>query len=464
MSAVPIRITKGNANFALMIFAVAINFVLAAEPPQELQRQVEAYFREYESKTRDKTAKEIKESAHGDAAPVAEAVRNARLWESLPHSGEILTTLPNKQQIRAVYSLPKEYDPARPYPLIWCTSNEAHPELTILNCQARFDSQVVNEFVFVAPERNLDGEFHPKMDEPAAFEAMMCDVRRKIHTDSDRWFIVGADNGGDAAWMTAIWHAHVFAGAIVISGYPHVPYPEQLDPLLLENLRDVAILSIWTAPSEKASDDRTIRVAMHNRALVTMAKNANVSLTGLELRDSTMAKSTPTPAPAGHTAAPILDRPEVDTVLKHRRPDSAGPVSRWFRYAGQGNAGWLEGGSRTGEPWTADTISIAPSSGVDASDFITDVLKSKLSDLSGEIKDQRIEITSRDCCSSITLRLPVELVATPRKLTVRWNDRTRFDAEVHADIATMLSEAYEHWELQHPIGCKITLRSQGEEK
>jgi len=443
-----------------MLIVPISGFASGTEPSKELQSQVESYFRENDAKSREKAAKEIKESAHGDAALVAEAVRNAKLWESLPRSGEILATLSNKQQIRAVYSVPKDYDPARAYPLIWCASNEVHPELTILNCENRFHSKVLEEFVFVAPEKNLDAAFNSKMDEPASFEQLTREVRRKIHTDTDRWYITGEGEGGDAAWMTAIWHAHLFADAIIISGYPHVPYPEQLDPMLLENLRDVPVLSIWQAPAEHESDGRTIRVALHNRALLQMAKTAKGSLTGIELPGDSASKSSAAPPPGNATA--ILDRPEVNVLLKRRRSNESKPVSRWFRYAGQGDAGWLEGGARNGEPWTADTITIIPSGGANASDFITSVLKSKLSGISGQIKDQQIEITSHGCCSSITLRLPFELVATSRKLTVRWNDRTRWDSEAKADIATMLSEAYDQWELQRLTGAKKILRSQGD--
>jgi len=225
----------------------------------------------------EKARRKSRNRPHGDASSLQTPLHDAKLWDVMPPFRRDTGNIAEKSSrfarcIRYQKSMIRRAHTA----LIWCTSNEAHPELTASQLRGAIQFENCGRIRLRRPRAKSGCRVHSKMDEPASFEQLTREMCRKIHTDTDRWFVVGADAGSDAAWMSAIWHAHLFAGAIIISGYPHVPYPEQLDPMLLENLRGVAILSIWTAPSENASDDRTIRVAMHNRALVAMAKNAKV--------------------------------------------------------------------------------------------------------------------------------------------------------------------------------------------
>ncbi|MBU0719596.1 MAG: hypothetical protein KJ749_15235, partial [Planctomycetes bacterium] len=93
--------------------------------------------------------------------------------------------------------------------------------------------ELIRGFVLLCPEHAFGGTFHNPTARGASFRQLMYGLQRHIHVDADRVYLLGRNQAGDAAWITAIMHADLLAGAIMASSYPPVPYARQVYPLLL---------------------------------------------------------------------------------------------------------------------------------------------------------------------------------------------------------------------------------------
>jgi len=120
--------------------------------------------------------------------------------------------------------LPYEYNPFRQYPVI----------LTLHGRGVSLDTQISwwssppgfqasrQGYIVVAPEYlddpNQDFEFD-SLAHDAVLHTLI-DVRRRFSVDSDRVFLSGHSNGGDAAWDIGLAHPDLFAGVIPVCGSP----------------------------------------------------------------------------------------------------------------------------------------------------------------------------------------------------------------------------------------------------
>ena len=97
----------------------------------------------------------------------------------------------------------------------------------------------------IAPEYNVPGQppdYHYTPSEHAAVELALRDARRRYAIDSDRVFVAGQLTGGNMAWDFALAHPDLFAGVIVISGFPakyvpRLPAPSRAAAALLRDRR-----------------------------------------------------------------------------------------------------------------------------------------------------------------------------------------------------------------------------------
>jgi hypothetical protein len=135
-----------------------------------------------------------------------------------------------------VYSvrLPPEYHPLRLYSTIVALhSGQGHQSAI-----ETWESEAARRgYIIIAPEYNVSGQtpdYHYTPSEHAAVELALRDARRRYAIDSDRVFIGGQLSGGNMAWDLALAHPDLFAGALVISGFPakyvprYLPHHERL--------------------------------------------------------------------------------------------------------------------------------------------------------------------------------------------------------------------------------------------
>ncbi len=116
--------------------------------------------------------------------------------------------------------LPPEYHPLRSYPAVVVLHSGTGPESAI----AAWEAEAARRgYVLIAPEYGFSGHPAPygyTPSEHAAVELAVRDARKRYGIDGDRIFLAGQMEGGNMAWDFGLGHPDLFAGLIVVSGFP----------------------------------------------------------------------------------------------------------------------------------------------------------------------------------------------------------------------------------------------------
>lgn len=124
--------------------------------------------------------------------------------------------------------LPPEYHPSRRYPCIISLNGFNHSELEQIDWWAGPYSQAKSMrlgqawrrgYIVIAPrwQKPLQGEYEYSLREHAAVLFTLRDACQRISIDTDRVYLSGHDQGGDAAWDIALAHPDLWAGAILFT-------------------------------------------------------------------------------------------------------------------------------------------------------------------------------------------------------------------------------------------------------
>ena len=404
---------------------------------------VEAFFRLDDVPERRRLAHAIERAAGGSRAVVARAVRDARLWPAMSSpQGVFVPEAGSSRSVRVAYQIPSGYDPARRYPLILCMPDDAGSPADALALAGMVLGEAVDGFALVCPEVPVGGSFAGPGAESADLVAVMRQVRQRIHVDTDRVFAFGYGKAGEAAWMITLMHSDLFAGAIVLSAHPRVPYPEQVYPFLLDNLRFVPVLTGWPSGAGQTITRQAEVAAAHQRAIVAFAEQVALPIIGVEM-------DVPLPETAPSFQA------EASRLLTRRRGDPRRTVGHWFRYPAQGRAEWIVQTKARGELWEAGQLSILPSPATDRDAFISGVVKDRMAYIGGRIDGQIIALETRRC-ARVDLMLPDGLLDWDEPVTVRCNGKTRHHGPIRPSIGTLLAAAYDQWEFQRLVAARVS--------
>ncbi|MEK7757146.1 MAG: hypothetical protein AAB385_08030, partial [Planctomycetota bacterium] len=243
----------------------------------------------------------------------------------------------------------------------------------------------------------------------------------------------------------SLFQPDLFAGVIVVASHPRLPFPQQVYPLLLPNLKDVPLAVIDPATNGPNTAPPSVMDA-HLDAIVQLAGQ-----TSLPIRRVTVGFDD------GEYG--ILPRWEAakDTLAGVRgkiRTKPGRTVSHWFRYPAQGDVGWLRAFKTYGDVWTEDQLSIAVGPTTDRDAFIADVIKEKLFHLGGRVEGQTIHIETKRI-AEVELRLFDGMVDFAKPITVIINGRKRHEGVVKPSVLTLLESAYEEWEFQRILYAKL---------
>ncbi len=424
-------------------------FILSAPPSAPgdglqddvgLAVQVEAYFRSTDADERARLIDEIDSAVDGDVAAVVRVIGELQLWAHPPHSvGEYRFATAAHGLIRVAYSLPDDYDPAHPHPLLICQPDRAGGADAALRKAKLLLGRAIASCILIAPDRPISGSFHQSPEAARDFPTLVVDVRRRFHTDADATFLLGVGGGADAAWQCAVMHADLLAGLIAIDGKPDPPYPMQVYPFLLKNLHSVRVCAAWVDEADATREETT---AAHNRASANLAARLELPLTAVRLNGDC------------DTWPGALARPAAN-VLASRRPASR-RASHWFRYPGEGESGWVRQTRFAGDVWNAQQISIMPSPTTDHAAYITKVIQSKMAYLGGEIEGQSITIQTRRC-AKVDLLFSDGAIDFSQPVTIRCNGKQRRSRRVTPSIRTLLARAYAGWDFQRPVVARLGL-------
>jgi hypothetical protein len=118
---------------------------------------------------------------------------------------------------------PQEYRPGRPYPLLVVLNHKGERPLDVLK---RFGYQALkNGYILVAPDyADVEGTYTYSADEHQRVLDVIRDAEQRYHVDSDRVFLSGWGEGGNAAWDIGLSHPDLFAGVLPMSSQPRLSY------------------------------------------------------------------------------------------------------------------------------------------------------------------------------------------------------------------------------------------------
>jgi len=412
----------------------------------ELQQLVDGYFQTKKREERDALVQPIEKAAKNDPFAAAEAIKQVDAW-SAARAGpvNIFFPGPGRPAAAGVYEVPYDYTSDEPHPMIVCIAPEGFAPEVMLARARLFLGDHVNDFIVVATTVDVVGSFYREKDDRPVLRMLLRRLRKLVHTDTDRVYVLGIQAGAEAAWFAGMMHPDLFAGIVAINGYPRVPYPEQAYPLLLENLRHVPVLSAWNRPGPGTGGDKDFvnELTVHNRLIAKIAKRLSLPITSLEL-DSTK--------PAGQ----FPPKAAISEIVALDRAVAPKSIAHWFRYPDQGTAKWLRQQRFAGDVWDEQSLSIASKPDVDHDAFVTEVLTEKLAYVGGTITGQNVALTVRRT-SGVELMLPMGVLEPGERVTVTCNGRTRHSSKLPPSIGVMLEDAYERWEFEHPAAVRLSL-------
>jgi len=408
-----------------------------------LHELLAAYFRVDDPKERSQAVSKIVLTTDGNIERTAEELRKVQLWTDQPDKGTWTIKLPSGDQIEVLVRLPQRYNPGQAMPVILAMPPQGQSTHDALDAAIDAIGAPGRDHAWVMPAEPVSGAFHQPIAAALNLPALLREIRRHIHVDCERTYLLGFSDGASAAWNVAIMYPSEFAGVIVTNGYPRIPYPQQAYALLLPNLGELPVLALWNRPGAPEHSESVAMVAI-NQAIADFAKHASLRITGVEL--------------AGDWTRPDQDSEvhnEISRILSSRRSATTARIRHWFRYPGQGRCGWLRATEFADDVWQDDQFSITPGPTTDRDRFITDTIAEKLALLSGHVEGQSIFIETRRC-GGVELRLSPGQIDFEKPVTVVCNGRKRFDGLIRPSITDLLESAYEDWDFQHLVFARKT--------
>jgi pimeloyl-ACP methyl ester carboxylesterase len=242
--------TTEEGQFALAVsgFAagseVAVAELKAAETLWQARELVHDYLAGLESTDRESLVAKLEALEWPGEEGAAEGIRKldliTRIVQLMPPPLSDPSEAPEKTVVRKLAEeqneepteyavrLPPEYQPLRAYPAIIALHSGQGPQSAIEVWAAEAARR---GYIVIAPEYNVAGQppdYRYTPSEHAAVELALRDARRRYAIDSDRVFVAGQLTGGNMAWDLALGHPDLFAGVVVISGFPAKYVPRYL--------------------------------------------------------------------------------------------------------------------------------------------------------------------------------------------------------------------------------------------
>lgn len=417
--------------------------------PPTLDALVDQHFRTDDVAERTKLVSSIEKTAESSIEAVATAIRRVMVWEPLPGTDLFAVETASPGRVNVLWKGFNDPDPTPARPLVLCLpaddEREDIPNRTLNRAVMTLGPAFYNACLLAAVSRSIGGSFHQHPAEADDLRRIIRELRRRIHLDTDRLYLFGFHEGGAAAWMASLFQPDLFAGLIVVASYPKLPFPQQVYPLLLPNLKDIPLLVI--APHRDETDAAGLSVLdAHLDAILEPAR-----LNSLPMNKAIV------PFDDGKFGAVPRWNAVKDAVAVIRDQTRVKPsrtVSHWFRYPAQGEIGWLRAVKTYGDVWTDDQLSISVAPATDRDTFVTDVFKDKLFHIGGRVVGQTIHIETKRI-ADVELRIFDGMLDFAKPITVIINGRKRHEGLIKPNIATMLESAFEDWEFQRLVFAKL---------
>ncbi|HVT43864.1 MAG TPA: alpha/beta hydrolase-fold protein [Thermoanaerobaculia bacterium] len=418
------------------IFLISFLFVpLATKGGEaEILRDLRAWHASTDDEQRRELARRIERDAGFDRRRLSEWLhRIAELPEHEPGRFEMDVDAGHGQSRRVTVRIPRGYDAAKRWPVIYALHPSGSNGRLWIDYLERILGRRIDEFLVVAPT----GYRQTGLDAPPPFTrdhaAILREVKREFHVDSNRVHALGYSLGGYAAWAVALFHSELFASIVPMgAAFTVPPSDDGLWRLMLPNFRHVPVLWVWggaDAHQVTGIDGKSIGgIAVLNRKFLELTREENLPITTVVIPGR------------GHNDFMEPPPRALTRILSARRVELPRRVERTFRHLHQGSVYWLEAETWNGPSWGNQTIASHPEKGESSERALGRAIAPRLGMLAGEIEGQTIRIRRRNI-GSMVVWIEEGMIDWKKPLVVEIDGRRIFEGVVAPDLHLALSEA-----------------------
>jgi polyhydroxybutyrate depolymerase len=448
-----------------LIFAIASATVLsigldppepaASRVPDEAEQRIGNVSTYLMSGQKPERASALRELGSDSLADVAAALAEVRLWPDIEPGFSTRRLTVSQGTNRAAKSLdveihiPEGYDAKTAYPLLIAYHGQGGDGKQFIRASLALLGEQAKNFIVAAPT-DYDGMWlgssAVESEEP---RAGIDQLKRLVHVDTDRVYVMGYSLGGHASFLMATLYKDSITAAVPLAGTCAIQMGSECLDLLLPNIRSTPVLAVYGADdqSKDAATNEPAGIAVWNRYIKQQTARLNLPITMIELPG------------VGHGGV-IPPKDALGDILSAKRAPLSKTVAHRFRYTTQARDGWLRQTQFSGDPWTSQQLIISPANGETAAEAMAAMLREKLGYIGGTIEGQIINIETH-FCGRIEVLLNDDLVDLDQPITIIVDGTVRFEGVAKRNIETMLDIARQDWEFQRlfPVRFQIGQKS-----
>lgn len=394
-----------------------------------------------------------------DASPInlrklADAIVNVQLWDAQVagiQEIELQVGRSSKSAKRAVISVPLNYDPLRPWPLVITLHGQGQSAQSMMTMTRAMLGDAANEHIMVAPQ-DLGplGFTEPNeiVDQP---RRLLIAIRRRFHIDNDRVFLMGYSIGSHNTWMAAVMHADCFAGIMPLATPMQLIGNDMLYDVVSPNLSNLETLFVWGAQDNLGQDGQPHPLGgnaeFSRRQARVMRDACGKRFLGVELPGANHGNVRPPPD-------------EVKRWLSHKRKAWPRRVHQRFRLPEQSRAAWIEAVELMGQPLANAPSTVKLKPGEDQQMAQKRHLVAQLGLIEASVEHQTITITTRKV-KGAGLLLSDELIDLDKPVTIVRNKRRVFSGKIRRSPDVVLRESDETWDFARIPQVRVVIPASG---
>jgi len=332
-----------------------------------------------------------------------------------------------------VLCVPKDYRPERSYPLLVVLHGTGGTGRGFYN---RWYKYVEGMDVIVAaptcetPQRTKGyGATEAERQIPLA---VVRDVCRDYHVDSNRVYLAGCSMGGHATWDSLLTYTDHYAAGIVEAGVPMVEGFQVSRSIFYTNLDGAGVYVMQGTPDQEAPEI--------NRDAVDRLKRLGKDAVYMEF------------AGAGHGVYEAGSKAALEWLWSHQRDPWPKKVSRTAHRLRQARASWVRVDQMKGEEWDPrKQTKVRAERNTPKEELIRLAaveIDKELIHIKAEVQSGNRVVITCSRATRLTVGLHPALVDFDKPVQIVVNGKTAFSGKVEADPAVLLKAAARELDFQ----------------
>lgn len=430
-----VRVRVAPVVVFVFVIAACASFVRVARADEAaIGAKLKDYFAAADNTKRAALVKEIEADPAFDRARLSQWLHSAVTFEKLETGRrEISVSIDNNQSRNVTLRIPKNYDPAKAWPLIYALHGTGGDGASIIQYVESLLGPGIEQYVVAAPTGY--GQNVIDQDGPASREhtLVLRAIRKRVNIDANRQFVTGYSLGGHTAWTLAILNADEFAAALPMAGSVQLAETEEFWPDFIENIANLHIVCCW---GERDTSDgaggasAAGGIAGLNRKLTKLAQGKGYSMIGHELAGVDHGGVVPPAALLDHALEKV--RAQYPRKIRHT-----------FRRITTARAYWLEARVWDGPEWTSEAMKLTLQPGEDPRKAMHREIRTRLGRLEGSIDGNTIKVSRKHADDIVVWLGDPAVMGWKRDEPIVLNvaGKKVFDEIVTPDLGVCLAEA-----------------------